>query len=192
MSRLVGSYLLRITELIFYNFGKMLYAFFIVLIILGSTVACCPCREVGVTETVFFADSTKIVHIDTMSVVERDTIYLQRLEQNHDRVQGVTSSHLENDYCTSSAWMGDDGKLNHTLDTRDSALLPARIIYRDRVLLNEFTWSSRVNVSRVKTREVAKSKWYDKVIHRVCIGLAIIVILQNRKRIMRLVKLWRI
>lgn len=170
----------------------MLNAFFIVLIILGGAVACCPCQKVGTTETVFVRDTVISTYVDTLRVVERDTIYLQRLEQSHDRVQGVASSYLENNYCTSSAWMGDDGKLNHTLDTRDSALLPARIIYRDRVLLNEFTWSSRVNVSRVKTREVAKSKWYDKVIRRVCIGLAIIVILQNRKRIMRLVKLWRI
>ena len=170
----------------------MLCAFFISLVVLGGAVACCPCREVGTTETVFVRDTVLSTYIDTMRVVERDTIYLQRLEQSHDRVHGVTSSHLENDYCTSSAWMGDDGKLNHTLDTRDSALLPARIVYRDRVLLNEFTWSSRVNASKVKTREVAKSKWYDKAIRRVCIGLAIIVILQNRKRIMRLVKLWRI
>lgn len=171
---------------------KMLASIFIVFIVLGGAVACCPCREVGATEAVFVRDTVTSIHIDTMRVVERDTIYLQRLAQSHDRVQGVTSSHLENDYCTSSAWMGDDGKLNHTLDTRDSALLPARIVYRDRVLLNEFTWSSRVNASKVKTREVAKSKWYDKTIRRVCIGLAIIVILQNRKRIMRLVKLWRI
>lgn len=171
---------------------KMLASIFIVLIVLGGAVACCPCREVGATEAVFVRDTVASIHIDTMRVVERDTIYLQRLEQSHDRVQGVTSSYLENDYCTSSAWMGDDGKLNHTLDTRDSALLPARIVYRDRVLLNQFTWSSRVNTSKIKTREVAKSKWYDKAIRRVCIGLAIIVILQNRKRIMRLVKLWRI
>lgn len=169
----------------------MLYAFFIGFIVLGGT-ACCPCQKVGTTEAVFVRDTVISTYTDTLRVVERDTIYLQRLDQSHDRVQGVTSSHLENNYCTSTAWMGDDGKLNHTLDTRDSALLPARIIYRDRVLLNEFTWSSRVNVSRVKTREVAKSKWYDKTIRRVCIGLAIIVILQNRKRIMRLVKLWRI
>lgn len=170
----------------------MLSALFLIVFVLGGAVGCCPCREVGVTETVFVRDTVLSTYIDTMRVVERDTIYLQRLEQSHDRVQGVASSHLENDYCTSSAWVGDDGKLNHTLDTRDSALLPGRIVYRDRVLLNSFSWSSRTNISKIKTREVAKSKWYDKAIRRVCIGLAIIVILQNRKRIMRLVKLWRI
>lgn len=171
--------------------NKMIASIFIVLVLVGA-VACCPCREIGATETVFVRDTVTSIHIDTMRVVERDTIYLQRLEQSHDRVQGVASSYLENDYCTSSAWIDERGKLSHTLDTRDSALLPARIIYRDRVLLNEFVWSSRTNVSKVKTREVARSKWYDKVIRTVCIGLAIIVILQNRKRIMRLVKLWRI
>ena len=94
-------------------------------------------------------DTVLSTYIDTTRVMERDTIFLQRLEQSHDRVQGVESSHLENQYCTSSAWIYN-GRLNHTLDTRDSALLPARIIYRDRVLLNEHEWRSALCIRDVK------------------------------------------
>lgn len=157
--------------------------------------ACCPCRKAGVTSAVSDKDSIYTSHYDIVRITMRDTMYLQPLAQYHDRVRVVAQrSYLENPYCTSTASVDEEGVLAHTLDTRDSALLPSRVMYRDRVVRDTvYRLKDRVD-TKIETivKVERKAKWYDKVIRVVCIGLAVVVLWQNRKRIMTIFRLWRI
>ena len=172
-------------------------AFFIVVLSLVGAVACCPCRKAGATTIVDkeLRDSIYINHYDTMRIVERDTMWLERIEQSHDRVMVKASrSYLENAYCTSSADVSEEGILTHTLDTRDSALLPVRVIYRDRVVRDTiFRYRNKTNVSESNNtiiKEVKKVAWYDKALRWVSLGLLCVVLWQNRKLFIKFLKLW--
>lgn len=173
-------------------------AFFIV--VLGLVVAaCCPCRKAGVTSAVSdtLRDSIYINHYDTLRIVERDTMWLESIEQSHDRVMVKASlSHLENAYCTSDASVDEEGILTHSLDTRDSAMLPSRVVYCDRVVRDTvYRLRDRANVSESNNtiiKEVKKVAWYDKVLRVVSAALFIIVLWLNRKRIIQIISLWRI
>lgn len=174
-------------------------AFFIVALSLVVAVACCPCRKAGATTIVdkVERDSTYINHYDTLRIVERDTMWMARIEQSHDRVMVKAShSYLENAYCTSSADVSEEGILTHTLDTRDSALLPVRVIHRDRVVRDTiFRYRDKTNVSESNhtiIKEVKKVAWYDKALRIISAALFIIVLWQNRKRIIQIISLWRI
>lgn len=170
----------------------MLNAFFIVLIILGGA-ACCPCREVGATEAVFFADSTKIVHIDTMRVEVRDTIIVQRLEQSSERIETYAQhSTLSNDYCTSTADIEADGLLRHSLRTKDSAMLPARVVEVERIVRDTIYRNTSESAERVVTRQVKKPlSW---VVKTHIIGfwvMAVGIYIRHRKKIIRVFAGWR-
>lgn len=157
--------------------------------------ACCPCRQAGVATAVADSDSVYTSHVDIVRLTIRDTILLQPLAQYHDRVQlEATSSFLENAYCTSAAAVDEDGVLTHTLDTRDSALMPVRTIYRDRVVRDTvIRLKDRVDVKQeIMIREVRKVTWYDKCLRVISAALFIIVLWQNRKRIIQIISLWRI
>lgn len=162
-------------------------------------VACCPCRNTSSTsvEKEVQRDSIYITRLDTVRIVERDTVYKVRLEQYHERAQ-VTEQHsyLENPYCTSTADVNEEGALTHSLNTRDSALMKLRTasrlrVVRDTVILYRFK-DRAVDNERVVIREVKKAAWYDKIIRIVCLGLLALVIWQNRKKIMSVIRLWRI
>ena len=172
-------------------------AFFIVVLSLVVAVACCPCRKAGATTIVdkVARDSIYINHYDTMRIVERDTMWLERIEQSHDRVMvKAEHSYLENAYCTSSADVSEEGILTHTLDTRDSALLPVRVIHRDRVVRDTiFRYRDKTNVSESNhtiIKEVKKVAWYDKALRWVSLGLLCVVLWQNRKLFIKFLKLW--
>lgn len=169
----------------------------VVLVSCLVAVACCPCRKAGATTIVdkMERDSVYINHYDTLRIVERDTMWLERIEQSHDRVMvNASHSYLENAYCTSSADVSEEGTLTHTLDTRDSALMPVRTIYRDRVVRDTvIRLKDRVDVKQeIMIREVRKVTWYDKCLRVISAALFIIVLWQNRKRIIQIISLWRI
>lgn len=172
-------------------------AFFIVVLSLVGAVACCPCRKAGATTIVDkeLRDSIYINHYDTMRIVERDTMWLERIEQSHDRVMvNASHSYLENAYCTSSADVSEEGILTHTLDTRDSAMLPVRYIERERVVRDTiFRYRNKTNVSESNNtiiKEVKKVAWYDKALRWASLGLLCVVLWQNRKLFIKFLKLW--
>lgn len=171
-------------------------AFFIVVLSMVA-VACCPCRKAGTSTIVdkVERDSTYINHYDTLRIVERDTMWMARIEQSHDRVMVKAShSYLENAYCTSSADVSEEGILTHTLDTRDSAMLPVRVIHRDRVVRDTiYRYKDSANTAeRNETiiKEVKKVAWYDKALRWVSLGLLCVVLWQNRKLFIKFLKLW--
>ena len=173
--------------------------FFIVVLSLVVAVACCPCRKAGTSTIVDKTerDSVYINHYDTLRIVERDTMWLERIEQSHDRVMvKADTSYLENAYCKSTASVDTLGILTHTLDTRDSAMLPVRVIHRDRVVRDTiFRYRDKANTSvsnNTIVKEVKKVTWYDKCLRIISAALFIIVLWQNRKRIIQIISLWRI
>lgn len=141
-------------------------SFIVVFIVFLGAVACCPCRKAGATTIVEVQrDSVYITHYDTMRVVERDTMWMERLEQSHDRVTiKASSSYLDNDYCISTAEVDEEGALTHTLDTRDSALLPVRTIYRDRVVRDTvIRLKDRLDAkAEIEVREVRVTTWWQR------------------------------
>ena len=136
-------------------------------------------------------DSIYVVRHDTVHIVERETIALRPLIPSHDHI--ITReqfSRLDNTYCTSTAEIDTEGLLRHTLDTKDSALMPVRVqrvehIVRDTVV----RWRTN-NRAEVKVKEVVRSAWYDKALRWASLGLFAIVIWQNRKLFIKFLKLW--
>ena len=172
-------------------------AFFIVVISLVVAVACCPCRKAGATIIVdkVARDSIYINHYDTLRIVERDTMWLERIEQSHDRVMTkADTSYLENAYCESTASVDTLGILTHTLDTKEYAMLPVRYIERERVVRDTiYHYKDSANTTeRNETiiKEVKKVAWYDKALRWVSLGLLCVVLWQNRKLFIKFLKLW--
>ena len=174
-------------------------AFFIVVLGLVVAVACCPCRQAGATTIVdkMERDSVYINHYDTLRIVERDTMWLERIEQSHDKVMvKVDTSHLENAYCESTASVDTLGILTHTLDTKERAMLPVRYVHVERIVRDTvIRYRNKTNTSvsnNTIVKEVKKVAWYDKCLRIISAALFIIVLWQNRKRIIQLISLWRI
>lgn len=166
-----------------------------VFMFLAFVAACCPCRKATTTTDTTERDTAYLSHYDTASIVERDSMLMARLEQSHDKiVTDAQFSELSNAYCTSTAAIDDNGRLHHTLDTNDSATLPMRIIERERLVYDTvYRYRDRERQSNnTLIKEVKKVAWYDKVLRLVSAALFIIVLWQNRKRIIQLINLWRI
>lgn len=165
----------------------------VVLVCLYISASCCPCRQLGESVESIERDSIYVVRHDTVHIVERETIALRPLIPSHDHI--ITReqfSRLDNTYCTSTAEIDTEGLLRHTLDTKDSALMPVRVqrvehIVRDTVV----RWRTN-NRAEVKVKEVVRSAWYDKALRWASLGLFAIVIWQNRRWIGKLIGLWRI
>lgn len=161
-----------------------------------SAISCCPCRKAGATTIVEVQrDSVYITHYDTLRVVERDTMWMQRIEQSHDRVMTkADTSYLENAYCESTASVDTLGILTHTLDTKEYAMLPVRYIERERVVRDTiYHYKDSTNTTeRNETiiTEVKKVAWYDKALRWVSLGLLCVVLWQNRKLFIKFLKLW--
>ena len=136
-----------------------------------SVVACCPCRKLGESVESIERDSTYVVRHDTVHIVERETIALRPLMPSHDHIiTQAQYSRLDNAYCTSTAEIDTEGLLRHSLDTKDSALMPVHYqrvehIVRDTVV----RWRTK-NRAEVKVKEVVRSAWYDRFIRLACIG----------------------
>ena len=169
------------------------HIFIVVLVSLVGAVACCPCREVGVTDTAFSRDTTIFVRYDTTKVVVRDTIIVQRLEQSSDSIETYKQhSTLSNNYCISTAEIEADGLLHHTLTTKDSAMLPARVVEVERIVRDTIFRDRVEYAERVITKEVKKP--LSRFVKAHIIGfwaLVAIIIIKNRRVIIRLFSGWR-
>ena len=170
--------------------------FFIVVLVsyLLGAVACCPCREVGVTDTAFLRDSTIFVRYDTTKVVVRDTIIVQRLEQSNERIETYKQhSTLSNDYCISTADIEADGLLRHNLTTKDSAMLPARVVEVERIV-RDTIFRDRVEYAERETIKEVK-KPLSRLVKGYIIGfwvLLAITIIRLRRTLIRTFAGWRI
>lgn len=159
--------------------------------LLVVSIACCPCKDVESRDVE--RDSVEHHRREIVRIIRQDTLVMRPLPPSHERVI-VEEAHsfLENDYCTTTADIDERGRLRHSLDTKDSALLPSRVEFRDSLIIDTLVVYRQHIQERVVTKEVRKTMWYDKFLRIVCAGLAIVVIWQNRKRIMTLLRLWRI
>lgn len=168
-------------------------ALFFIVLVLGGAVACCPCREVGVTDTAFLRDSAVIVRYDTTMVVVRDTIIVQRLERSNERIETYKqTSTLTNKYCVTTAEIEDDGLLRHSLYTKDSAMLPARVVEIERIVRDTIFRDRVEYAERVVTKQVKKP--LSKLVKGHIIGfwvLFAITIIRLRKTLIRLFAGWR-
>lgn len=172
----------------------------IYIVVCVAAVACCPCRKVGTTASVdieHVRDSVYVQHVDTLRVVERDTLYLAPINQWHNSVTLASSySFLENEYCTSRASIDSMGILSHTLDTRDSATLPVRIreVYRfvvDSVATSNEATAQSASTTTIEHR-VKHITWWQRT---QIVGfwlLAAAIVVKYRKVIIKLFTGWRI
>ena len=172
----------------------------IYIVVCVAAVACCPCRKIGATASVdieHVRDSVYVHHIDTLRVVERDTLYLAPINQWHNSVTLASSySFLENEYCTSRASIDSMGILTHTLDTRDSATLPVRIreLYNfvaDSVATSNEATSQSASTTTIE-RRVKHITWWQRT---QIVGfwlLAAAIVVKYRKVIIKLFTGWRI
>lgn len=168
--------------------------FFIVgLVSLVGAVACCPCRDARVTDTAFLRDSTIFVRYDTTRVTVRDTIIVQRLEQSAERIETYKQhSTLSNDYCISTADIEADGLLYHSLCTKDSAMLPARVVEVERIV-RDTIFRDRVEYAERETIKEVK-KPLSRLVKGHIIGfwvLLAVTIIRLRKTLIRLFSGWR-
>ena len=174
--------------------NKMRSALFFIVLVLGGAVACCPCREVGVTDTAFVRDSTIYVRYDTTKVVVRDTIIAQRLEQSNERVETYAQhSTLSNDYCISTADIEADGLLHHSLRTKDSAMLPARVVETEHVVRDSASRERTENTERTEIKQTKKP--LTKFVKAQIIGfwvLLAVTIIRLRRTLIRVFSGWRI
>lgn len=171
----------------------------IYIVVCVAAVACCPCRKVGTTASVIESvrDSVYVQRIDTLRVVERDTIHLAPINQWHNSVSLAASySFLENEYCTSSASVDSVGVLTHTLDTRDSATMPVRIreVYKlvvDSVYVSKDAEAQSTQVATIEHRVKHVTWWQRTQIVALWVLVAAIVI-KYRKVIIKVISGWRI
>ena len=172
----------------------------IYIVVCVAAVACCPCRKIGATASVdieHVRDSVYVQHVDTLRVVERDTLYLAPINQWHNSVALASSySFLENEYCTSRASIDSMGILTHTLDTRDSATLPVRIREVYKLVVDSVATSNEATAQSASTttieRRVKHITWWQRT---QIVGfwlLAAAIVVKYRKVIIKLFTGWRI
>lgn len=165
----------------------------IVVLGFGFVVGCCPCRHIGASVDTQQADTAYVAHHDVVRIIVRDTVRMQPLAPSHDKVvTKALHSELSNAYCVSIADIDGEGYLTHTLDTRDSAMLPVREMTRDSIIRDTLIrYRTRVE-TRVKEVRVKVVPWWVKPLGIIAAALAVIVLWQNRRRIITLIRLWRI
>lgn len=161
--------------------------------------ACCPCRNVASTtsEITHQRDSLRVVHIDTIRVVERDTVIMGPISQAHDKVAIMTTnSYLENEYCTSRANVDELGILTHTLDTRDSALLPMRLVEvastTNDILSHISEHDNTSQTTAVEIKEVNHVTWWQRTQIIGFWALLGVLAINYRKVIFKVITGWRI
>lgn len=163
--------------------------------------ACCPCRKMTVTtslsEVTNHRDSVFVSHIDTTRVVVRDTVRMMPINQSRDKVVIMaTSSYLENEYCTSRANIDELGILTHTLDTRDSASLPVRLIEVTSVSSDLSSHNSKhadtITTDTVEVRQVNYVTWWQRTQIIGFWALIAVLAIKYRKVIFKVIAGWRI
>ena len=173
---------------------------FIYIVVCVAAVACCPCRKAGATASVdieHVRDSVYVQHIDTLRVVERDTIHLAPINQWHNSVSlAAASSFLENEYCTSSASVDSVGVLTHKLDTRDSVTMPVRIreVYKivvDSVYVSKDAEAQSTQATTIE-RRVNHITWWQRTQIVLLWVLVAAIVIKYRKVIIKVILGWRI
>ena len=172
----------------------------IYIVVCVAAVACCPCRKIGATASVdieHVRDSVYVQHVDTLRVVERDTLYLAPINQWHNSVTLASSySFLENEYCTSRASIDSMGILTHTLDTRDSATLPVRIREVYRFVVDSVATSNEATAQSASTttieRRVKYITWWQRTQIVALWVLVAAIVIKYRKVIIKVISGWRI
>lgn len=162
-----------------------------------TTISCCPCRKVRQSTLTNNSeqqrDSIYVSIHDTLYIVERDSSAWQPLPIEHNRNRTIERhSHLENTFCSSDADIDSLGILTHSLDMRDSAILPIRFIYQDRVhtdTLYVYRWRDRDhNVIEEKIIERKYVSWWQRIqIYGFWI-LAIYIFWRNKDFVLSLFK----
>ena len=152
-------------------------------------VACCPCKNAGASAVVNATDSTYVAHHNIVRMLMRDTMLMRPIRQSHDRnVTKEQFSELSNDYCTSTAEVDSDGLLHHTLDTRDSAMLPVRTVTRDSIV-RDTVFSDRDRAeTRTGVKEVRKVTWWQRTQSILLWTLLGILAIRYRKEILSLIR----
>ena len=176
---------------------KLLY-----IVVCVAAVACCPCRKAGVTQSVSeverVRDSVFVHHYDTVRVVERDTIRLTPINQWHESVSLATSySYLENEYCTTTASVSEQGILTHRLDTRDRASLPVRLVEvykveRDSSYMSLATASESSSVTEQVIERKAPLSWFVKAQIAGFWIFVVVALIKYGKVIIKFFSGWRI
>lgn len=165
----------------------LIVVFWLVVVAAG----CCPCRVAGTATTV--NDSLYSARFEKVRIIIRDTMRLQAIAQSHEKnITEEQLSELSNDYCVSIAEVDSRGLLHHTLDTKDSAMLPSRTIIRDSIIRDTVYRNVKRVEQQVVQRQVKVTPWWVKPLCFITAMLAVIVLWQNRKRILTIVSLWRI
>lgn len=163
--------------------------------------ACISTKEAVSTATSIEVqrDSVYITHYDTVRIVERDTFRLTQLEQWHDRVMTRGMSTLQNPYCVTTAEVDAEGYLRHTLDTKSEASFPVRLVEAERIVRDTIyadTQSSSTSTSNTLTTTTKKvNKPMSWLVKTQIIGfwlLVAVIIIKNRKTIIRVFSGWRI
>lgn len=165
-----------------------MYIVSILVFVLVAT-SCCPCKNVGASAVVNATDSTYTSHHGIVRLLIRDTMLMRPIRQSHDRnVTKEQFSELSNDYCTSTAEVDSDGLLHHTLDTRDSAMLPVRTVTRDSIVRDTvFRYRDKIE-RQVVVKEVRKVTWWQRTQSILLWTLLGILAIRYRKEILSLVR----
>lgn len=164
------------------------------IMLIVAVVGCCPCKHAGVTTSTSVQDSVYVTRYDTVREVRRDTLWYARLEQSSDRREVYAQhSELTNAYCISTADIADDGRLTHSLTTRDSAMLPIRIREIEHVV-HDTIYRYRADAeAKTITKTVPRTRtWWHTTKDMLLLGLVCLALWQNRKLFLRLFGVWKI
>lgn len=162
-------------------------AYLIVVFCLVVVAGCCPCRVAGTATTV--NDSIYTARFEKVRIIIRDTMRLQAIAQSHEKnITEEQLSELSNDYCVSIAEVDSRGLLHHTLDTKDSAMLPVRIIIRDSIIRDTvFRYIDKIE-RQVVVKEVRKVTWWQRTQSILLWALLGILAIRYRKEILSLIR----
>lgn len=178
-------------------------AYILILATCVALVGCSGGRKISSStsssDVVIVRDSIYITHVDTVRVVERDTIRLAPINQWHNSVTIQASrSHLENEYCTSDASIDNMGILTHSLDTRDSAALPVRLVEVERIVRDtlfvsrDHSHDNKAVAESIVERRVNYVNWWQRTQIVALWVLVGVIIAKYRKVIIKLISGWRI
>lgn len=116
----------------------------------------------------------------------KDTVYLEIPAQTAERTTPDSTSHLENDYATSDAWINEDGSLYHDLKTKPQRK-PQEVEVP--VQTTDSTTAEIKYVDREVAVEVPRElSWWQKTQMYGFWVLFVLAAISNRKGILSIVK----
>ena len=125
-------------------------------------LGCCPCRKAGQSTQIVDRDqqrdSVYVSARDTVRIVVWDSMTRRPLPTERSETERVQAIATSSTATASRRRVDTAGVLSHTLCTRDSALLPMRVVYRDR------THTDTVYLDRWRDRD--RTQTVDRVVER--------------------------